>query len=344
MKFGIHTPLEALTDLNLLHSFLSNRTISMFLLSIEPPFLDKTSEVVFSEEHLAKFEKIAEFLKNLDIEVHLRFSTLRNENLIRTLSSVTLENHLGEKSSTWICPNQPFLTDFFANAFKVLYSRSPCDGFDFADARFPILGVEDKGFGCFCEICQEEALKKRSVENLIDRRQQDLFKEGFDLNETREFLLASDISAKQHSINILNVKELSNWMKFRRNSITRFVGGLLVQARKIHQGLNVGCDAHFLQEPQVVGHQFPYLLSYQDMVYFWFSKDSANWKDNYKTVQKAQKKAEGKISIGIVLPIKAVSKDSILKFLRQIERTPDLTMVLEGFDRETLPKIQEITH
>lgn len=344
MKLGIHTPLGALTDLNLLHSFLSNRSISKFLLSIKPPFLDKTSDVVFSEEDLAKFEEIAEFLKNFDIEVHLRFSTLRNETLIRTISSVTLENHLGEKSSTWICPNKPLLTDFFAKAFELLYSRFPCDGFDLADARFPIMGIEDKGFGCFCEICKEEALKKRSIENLIDRQQQDLFKKGFNLNQTREFLLASDISAKQRSINIIKVKELRNWMKFRRNSITRFVGGLLVQARKIHQSLNVGCDAHFQQEPQVVGHQFPYLLSYQDMVYFWFSKDSADWKGNYKNVQKAQKKAEGKISIGIILPIRAVSKNSILKFLRQIDRTTDLTLVLEGFDRETLPKIQEITH
>ncbi len=342
MSFNLHISLDVLSEMKNLISSLKEGNFSNIVIKMNPPCLDDDFNVFFDEKQLNKFSELSTILNDEDIGIHVRFPTLYNEKLISVKPSLSLKNHLGESDPKWICPNQKILPKIFLKTFKLLREKGYFNGVELSHVRFPLFVTESTGYSCFCNICQENALKKRSIENLIDRSEQDLFKKGFNLSGIREFLRKKELSKIKDIEKVMRQKQLQEWIKFRRNSITRFVGAILVQARKVDQDLIGGCDVPFLDKAELIGQDFSYLLSYQDIVYFWFSSQIKKWKKNFKKIQKAQKKAEGKTAIGIVLPIESITIRSIQTIKEFIKEDPEVNIGFYEYKenrRENLLKI-----
>ena len=208
MILGIHYSLNESFPSNQLLSFLINKDIERVFLQLDTPFVD--------EETLMKLTDVSSVLKNQGLQVHLRFPTLHNKAFSISHPKLVIQNHLKEKSKSWLCPNHPELMRLFFSSFQYIYSKLKYDGLEFSHAQFPT----SEDFGCFCTYCLDRALNQRSIENLIDRTSEDIFKTGFNLNAIRTILKESNTSAMQDHAKFLQQKIFTEWMLFRPTSIT----------------------------------------------------------------------------------------------------------------------------
>ncbi|MHC1592174.1 MAG: hypothetical protein ACXQS8_08810, partial [Candidatus Helarchaeales archaeon] len=277
--------------------------------------------------------------KEEDVEIHVRFSSLLNPRLISIEPTLAHVNYLGKVDPEWICPNNALLPDFFYELIKTLHENIKFKGIELFNAQYPFPTLQKTSLGCFCKTCIKEASKKRAVENLIDRTEQDIFKTGFDLVSIQKKARETQFKKQNDFSKLLRKKEFENLFKFRRNSITRFVGTVLIQARKIDQNIICSCDTSLMKDPLMIGHDFSYLLSYQDVVNFWLSKDWKTWKKQFKTIMKAKKQAEGKTKISLVIPSNSITKES-LQILKDLEKQdPEMQVNLFKLDVKELNRI-----
>ncbi|MFX0136716.1 MAG: hypothetical protein ACFFDN_23975, partial [Candidatus Hodarchaeota archaeon] len=171
-------------------------------------------------------------------------------------------NHHGEKSGRFLCPNNLSVQDYISRLVTNIIQKYPIHGIELFNVRFPLPYEE---LCCFCKSCQREAAHPRALEDLKEREIIDETWKGFSIKTLRKYFLKNSTLLSTRTLN--QDKVFQTWNRFRYNSITRFVGKILISTRQINQNIPLGTDVWPISTAELVGQNYADIATYQDIIY-----------------------------------------------------------------------------
>ncbi len=224
----------------------------------------------YSRENWNIFQKFIESANKSGFKIIAWLNCLENQNILLKYPDWAQVNHIGEKSKRFLCPNNLSVQKYFSSLIKNIIEKYPVQGIELFNARFPFPYKEE--LCCFCESCEREATKPRALEDLKEREIVDESWKGFSIKQLRKYFIKNSHLLSEKTLGEDSV--FQSWNRFRYNSITRFVGNILISARQTDQNISLGTDIWPISKAELIGQNYADLATYQDLIYqILFMKD-----------------------------------------------------------------------
>ncbi|MFX1451357.1 MAG: hypothetical protein ACFFCM_10970 [Promethearchaeota archaeon] len=208
-------------------------------------------------------QKFIESANRAGFRIIAWLNCLENQIAISKYPKWAQVNHLGEKSRRFICPNNLSVQNYISNLVTDIIKSYPIQELELFNVRFPF--PFDEELCCFCESCQREAANPRALEDLKEREIINDTWKGFSLKKLRKYFIKNSNLLSTKTLDQDNV--FQSWNRFRYNSITRFVGKLLIATRQTNQNIVLGTDVWPISTAELIGQNYADLATYQDTIY-----------------------------------------------------------------------------
>ncbi|NVM03651.1 MAG: hypothetical protein HWN67_15075 [Candidatus Helarchaeota archaeon] len=255
------------------YNYLLEDTTAQDLLFFKPDgsYYQKDIKLLqYSPDNWIVFQKFIESANRAGFKIIAWLNCLENQKAILEYPDWAQVNHIGEKSRRFLCPNNLSVQNYISNLVTNIIEKYPIQGIELFNARYPYPYKEE--LCCFCESCQREATNPRALEDLKEREIIDESWKGFSIKQLRKYFIKNSHLLSAKTLNEDNV--FQSWNRFRYNSITRFVGKILISTRQTDQNVFLGTDVWPIAIAELVGQNYADLVTYQDLIYqILFMKD-----------------------------------------------------------------------
>lgn len=215
----------------------------------------------YSQNYYDITQEFVECAHDAGFKVIAWLNCLENQNAISNYPDWAQMNQIGEKNNVLLCPNIPSVQNYILNLVTNIIEKFPINGIELYNIRF---GYKE-GLSCFCQSCQRESAKPNSLEDLKEREIIDETKKGINVKQIQKYFLQK--SKLLFSKNLNQDIVFRAWNRFRCNSITRFVGNILISIRKKNQNISLGTDVWPISMAELIGQNYADIATYQDLIY-----------------------------------------------------------------------------
>ncbi|MHA1377661.1 MAG: family 10 glycosylhydrolase [Candidatus Helarchaeota archaeon] len=303
----------------------------------------------FSSNYEKIIKQIIPIAKKQNIKIIAWVNCLKHPEIIKKYPEWSQINLKGGKTHQFLCPNNPDVKNYIAKLITNIIKKYPVDGIELFNARFPSPYKED--FCCFCDSCKIEAANPHALEDLKEREIINDNAKGINLELIKKyFLKKSDLI---YSRTLSQDLIFQTWNQFRYNSITRFVGKILIEARQANQNVTVGTDVWPISTAELLGQNYADLVTYQDLIYqnlfidtvsdfMKFNKITKEINELKKLIKKGRGLKKFHSSININLPVNTNEFKKILFNLREMKLKGLVLFYISKVNKNKLKLISEL--
>ncbi|MHA1301113.1 MAG: family 10 glycosylhydrolase [Candidatus Helarchaeota archaeon] len=280
----------------------------------------------FSSDYDKIIRNIVETAKRFNLKIIAWLNCLKRPYIVKIHPDWAQVNYKGVQNHEYLCPNNPNVQDYISSLITNIIEKYSIGGLELFNARFPSPYKED--FCCFCESCKKDAANPRAFEDLKEREIINNSAKGVNIKPVKKYFVNKSELLELESLEQDLI--FQRWNQFRLNSITRFVGKVLVAARKINQNISVGTDIWPISKAELMGQNHADLATYQDLIYQnlfidtteifqKFSRVIKEINDLKKLIKKGRGLTKFYTSINIHLPIKTTEITKLFSTLHEMK-------------------------